>query len=169
MLAPWKKSNDRPRQCIIKQRCHSADKSLSCQSYGFPSSHIWRWELGDKEDWALKNQCYWTVMAGEDTWTSMDSKIRPVNLKGNQLWITIGRADAKAPILCLPDVKSWLTGKNTDAGKDWWQEEKGQQRMRWLGDITDSKDKSLSNLGKWWRTGKPGTLQSMGSQRVGRA
>ena len=69
----------------------------------------------------------------------LDSKeIKPVNSKGNQSGIFIRRTDAEAdaPILWPPDAKSWLTGKDPDAGKDWRQEEKGQQRMRWLDRIT---------------------------------
>ena len=73
-------------------------------------------------------------------------EIQPVNPKGNQSWIFIGRADAEAPILWLPDGKSWLIWKDTDAGKDWRWEEKGWQRMRWLDGITDWMDLSLSKL-----------------------
>ena len=79
----------------------------------------------------------------------MDSKeIKLVNSKGNHPWILIGRTDAKAetPILWSLDVKSQLIGKDPDAGKDWGQEEKGQQRMRWFVGITDSMDMSLSKL-----------------------
>ena len=65
---------------------------------------------------------------GEDSWESLDCKeIKPVNPKGNQSWIFIGRTDAEAetPVLWPPDVKNWLIGKDPDAGKDWRQEEKG--------------------------------------------
>ena len=79
----------------------------------------------------------------------LDSKeIKPVNPEANQPWIVIGRTDAeaKAPTLWPPDVMSWLTGKDPDAGKDWRQEEKGRQRMRLLDGITNSMDMSLSKF-----------------------
>ena len=97
-------------------------------------------------------------------------EIKPVHLKGNQPWIFTGRTDAEAETLILwpPDAKSRLFGKDSDAVKDWGQKDKGVQRMRWLDNISDSIDMSLSKLlgDKWW-TGKPSVLQSMGSERVG--
>ena len=77
-------------------------------------------------------------------------EIKPINPKGKQPWIFIGRIDAEAetPIFWPPDAKNWLIGKDPDAGKDWRQEEKGQQRIRWLDDITDSMDMGLSKLPK---------------------
>ena len=73
----------------------------------------------------------------------------------------------QAPILWPPNGKSWLIGKDSNAGKDWRQEERGWQRMRWVDGITDSMDMSLSKLRETWKKGKPGMLQSMGLQRVG--
>ena len=100
----------------------------------------------------------------------LDSKeIKPVSPKGNQLWIFIGRTDAKAvaPILWPPDVKSWLIGKDPDAGKDWMQGE-GDDRGwdDWMASPTQW-TWVWASPGRWWRTGKPGVLQSMMSQRVG--
>ena len=85
------------------------------------------WELDLKEDQALKNSCFQTVFLEKTLESPLDSKeIKPVSPKGNQPWIFIGRTDAKAesPVLCPPDLKIWLVGKDPDAGKDWRQEEK---------------------------------------------
>ena len=113
--------------CIKKQRHNFADKGPSSQSYGFPSSHVWIWELDHKEDWALKNWCFHTLVVEKIPESPLDSKeIKPVNSKGNKPWIFIGRADAEfeTPILWPPDVKSWLIGRDSDVGKDWGWEEK---------------------------------------------
>ena len=91
-------------------------------------SHVQMWEMDHNEGWVPKNWCFWTVVLKKNLESPMDSKeIKPVNPKGNQPWIFIGRTDAeaKAPVLWPPDGKSWLTGKDPDAGKDWGQEEKG--------------------------------------------
>ena len=98
------------------------------QSYGCSSSHVQMWELGHKEGWASKNWCFWTVVLEKTLESPLDSKeIKPVNTKGNQPWIFIGRTDAEAEALVLwpPDVKSQLIGKDPNAGKEWGQEEKG--------------------------------------------
>ena len=144
MLAPWKKSYEKP---IKKQRHHFAGRGVYSQSYVFSSSHVWMWELDHKEGWVMKNWYFQIVVLEKTLESSLDSKvIKPVNSKGNQPWMLIGRTDAEAPILWPPDVKSQLVGKDPDAGKDWRQEEKGQQRMRWFDDITDSMDMRLSKL-----------------------
>ena len=120
MLAPWKKSYDQPRQHIKKQRHHFANKDPSSQSYGFSSSHVWMWKL------YIKKAEHWRTDAFELwCWSPLDSKeIQPVHPKGNQSWIFLGRSDAEAeaPILWPPAVKSWPIRKDPDAGKDWGQE-----------------------------------------------
>ena len=136
MLAPWKKSYDKPRQHIKEQRHHFADKSLFSQSYGFSSSHLRMWELDHKESWAPKNWYFWTVVLEKTLESPLNSKeIQPVNPKGNQSWIFIGRTDAKAEttVLWLPDVKNWLIWKDPDAGKDWRQEEEGMIEDEMVG------------------------------------
>ena len=105
-----------------------ANKGLSSQSYGFSNSYVWMWGLDYKESWAPKNWCFWTAVLEKTLESPLDCKEKqPVHPKGNQSWIFIGRTDVEAetPILWPPDVKSWLTGKDPYAGKDWGQEEKG--------------------------------------------
>ena len=124
------------------------------------------WELGHKKSWALKNWCFWTVVSEKTPDSPLDCKeIKPVDPKGNQSWIFIGKTDAEAeaPILWPSDAKNWLTGKDPDAGKDW----------RWEKGMTDSWMASLTrwtwvwvSSGRWWWTGRPGVLQSMESQRA---
>ena len=133
---PWKKSYDEPRQHIKKKRHYFVNKSPSSQSYGFSSSHIWMWELDYKESWMQKNWCFWTVVLEKTPESPLNCKgIKPINPKGNQPWIFIGRTDAEAeaPILWPPDVKSQLIGKDPDAGKDWRQEEKGKTEEEMVG------------------------------------
>ena len=94
------------------------------------------WELDHKEGWAPKNWCFWTVLLEKTLESSLDcKKIKPVNPKWNQPCIFIGKTDAKAeaPILWLPDTKSWLIWKDPDAGKYWRQEEKGMTEDEMVG------------------------------------
>ena len=99
MLAPWKNSYDKPRQCIKKQRHHFANKGPYSQSYSFSSSHAWLWELDHKEGWAPKNWSFWTVVLEKTLESPLDCKIKPVNPKGDQPWVFIGRTDAEAEAL----------------------------------------------------------------------
>ena len=113
---------------ILKSRHYFVNKGPSSQSYGFSSSHVRMWELGHKEGWAPKNWCFWTVVLEKTLKSLLDCKeIKPVNPKGNQTWIFIGKTQAEAETLILwsSDVKSQLIWKDPDVGKDWRQEEKG--------------------------------------------
>ena len=126
MLAPWKKSYDQTRYHIKKQTHHFADKGPSSQVMVFPVV-MYGCELDHKEGWVLKNWCFQTVVLEKTPESPLDSKeIKPVNPKGNQPWILIGRTDteAEASVLLPVDAKSWLIGKYPGAGKDWLQEEK---------------------------------------------
>ena len=112
---------------VLKNR-DITDKGPYSQSYGFSISYVWIWELDHKEGWVPKNRCFRTVVLEKTFESPLDSKeIKPVNPKGNQPWIFIGRTDAVAEALILrpPDVKRHLIPKDPDAGKDWLQEETG--------------------------------------------
>ena len=107
------------------------------------------WELDCEEGWAPKNWCFWTVVLEKTPESPLDCKeIQPVHYKGDQSWVFIGRTDARAetPILWPPHVKSWLIGKDSDAGMDWGRRKRGQQRTKWLDVITNSMDMTLSEL-----------------------
>ena len=131
-----RKAMNKPRQHNRKQRHHFADKDPCSQSYGFSSSHVRMWELNHKEGWAPKNWCFRTVvLEKEKTLESpLDSKkIKPVDPKGNQHWIFIGRTDAEAPIPWSPDAKNQVIGKDPDAGEDWGQKENGVAKDEMVG------------------------------------
>ena len=122
------------------------------------------WELDCEESWVPRNWCFWTVVLEKTLESPLDCKeIQPVHSEGDQPWDFFGRTDAKAetPIFWPPHVKSWLIGKDSDAGRDWGQE-KGttEDEMAWWTWV-------WVNSGSWWWTGRPGMLQFMGSQRVG--
>ena len=158
-------------QHIKKWRHYFANKGPSSQGYGFSNSHVWMWELGYRESWAQKKRCFWTVVLEQTLESPLDcKKIQPVHPKGNQSWIFIGRTDVEAetPILWPPDAKNWLMGKRPwcwemlksggegdDRGWDGWMASTTQWAWVWV------------NSSSGWWTGRPGVLQSMGSQRVG--
>ena len=157
------------RQHIKKQRHYFVDKGPYSQSYGFSSTHVWMWELDYKESWVPKNWCFQTVVLEKTLESPLDCKeIQPVHPKGNQSWIFIGRTDAEtdSPILWPPDGKNWLIRKNPDTGQDWRQEEKGTTEDEMVGWHQIWWTWVWASSGSWWWTGKPGVLQSMGSQRI---
>ena len=155
MLAPWKKSYDQSRQHIKKQGHYFGNKGKSNQSYGFFSSHVWVWELGHREGWMLKNWCFWTVVLEKTLERPLDCKeIQPINPKGNQSWIFIGRTDVEAE---APTLASWYVsqfiGKDLDAGKTEAMRRRAWWRTRLLDGIINS-------------TWVCGVLWSMGLQKV---
>ena len=156
-----------PRQHIKKQRHHFADRSLYNQSYGFSSSHVQMWELDRKEGWVLKNWCFWTVVLEKTFESPLDSKaIKPVHPKGNQSWIFIGSADAEAeaPMWRCEEPTHWKIpwcwkrlktgGEGDDIGWNGWV----TSLTQWIWVCASSR--------RWWRTGKPGVLQSMELQSL---
>ena len=128
------------------------------------------WELDHKEGWVQKNWCFWTVVLEKTLESPLGCKeIQPVHPKGNQSWIFIGKTnvETEVPISGYLVRRANSLEKTLMLGKIEGGRRRGRQRLRWLDGITDLMDKSLSS-GSWWRTGKPGVLQSMGSQRVDR-
>ena len=120
---------------LLKSRHYFANKGLSSQSYSFSSSHVWMWELDYTESWAPKNWGFWTMMLEKTLESPLDCKeFQPVHPKGDQPWIFVWRTDAEAeaPIVWPPDEKNWLTGKDSDAGKD-WRQEKGTTKIEMVG------------------------------------
>ena len=135
MLAPWKKSYDQPRQHIQKQRYYFATKVRLVNAMVFPVV------MYGCESWTIKKAEHRRIDAfhygaREDSWDPLHCKeIQPVHSKGDQSWVFIGRIDVEAetPILWPPDAKSWLIGKDPDAGKDWRRGEKGMTEDEMVG------------------------------------
>ena len=123
------------------------------------------WELDCEESWAPKNWCFWTVLLEKTLKSLLDCKeIQPVNPKGNQSWIFIGRTDVEAetPVLWPPDVKSWFIWKEPDSGKDLRQEEKEMTEDEMFGWHYWLNGHEFGKLQQGW-TERPGMLQFMGS------
>ena len=151
MRAPWKKSYDKSRQHAEKQRYHLANKGPYSQNYGFSSSHLWMWEVDHKEGWAPKNWCFQTAVLENTLESPLDSKeIKPVDSKGNQPWIFIGKTDAKAeaPILWPTHWKRLWCWKRLRAGR-------GRDDIGWDGWMASSTQWAWvwANSGRQWRTG----------------
>ena len=167
MLAPRKKSYDQPRQHIKKQRDYFANKG----PLWFSSSHVWLWELDYKKSWALMNLWFWIVVLERTLESPLDCKeIQSVHPKGNQSWIFIGRTDAEAeaPIIWHLMWRANSLQKTLMLGRIEGRRRRGRQRLRWLDGIMPQWTWVWTNSGRSWRTGKPGVLQSTGSQSVGR-
>ena len=169
MLAPWKESSGHPGQHIKKQRQYFANKGPSSQSYGFSSSHMWMWELDCKENWVLKNWCFWTVVLEkilESPLGNMEiqaflKELSPeYSLEGLMLKLKlqyfghlIQRTDSFEKTLMLGKIEG---GRR-----------RGQQRMRFLDASLTQWTWTWVNSGSWWWTGKPGVLQSLGHKESG--
>ena len=124
------------------------------------------WELDYKESWTLKNWCFWTVVLEKTLESPLDcNEIQPLHPKGDQSWVFIGRTDVEAetPILWPPDEKSWLIWKDPSAWKD-WRQEKGMTEDEMVGSYHRLNGNGFGWTRSWWWTGRPGVLQSMGSQ-----
>ena len=142
---PWQ-----TRKYIKKQRHYFADKGPSSQSCSFSSSHIQMWKLDHKESWAPKNWCFWNVVLEKTLESPLDCKeIKPVNPKGNQSWIFIGRTDAEAPVLChlMWRTDDWKRpwcwerlkagGEGDDRGWDGWMASLTQWTWVWASSVGD--------------------------------
>ena len=126
---------------------------------------LWR-KLSAEELMLQLMKNWWTVVLEKTLESPLDSKeIQPVHCKGDQSWVFIGRTDATAetPVLWPPHAKGWLIGKDPDAGRDWGQKEKDRGWDGWMASSTRWTWVWV-NSGSWWRTGRPGVLQFMGSQ-----
>ena len=164
MLDPWKKRYDKPRQHIKKQRYHFADKGPSSQSYAFSNSHILMWELDHKESWASKYWCFWTTVLEKTLKRSNQSilkEIRPdYSLEGLMLKLKLQYFSHLMPPVELIYLKrSWCWERLKAGG------EGGERWDSWLASPTWWTWVRV-NSGSWQCSGKPGMLQSMGSQRV---
>ena len=150
---------------ILKSRHHFGDKGPYSQSYGFSSCHVRMWELDHKEGWVQKNWCFWTVVLEKTLESPLDSKIKPVNPKGNQSWIFIGRTDAEAEasntlVTWCEELthwkKSWCwerlraRGEGGDRGWDGWMASPTQWTWVW------------ANSRRWWRQGRLACYSSWG-------
>ena len=155
MIASWQESYDKPRWHVKKQRHHFADKCPIVKAMVLPVVMLQMWELDHKEERVLKNCCFQAVVLEQTLKSPLDSKeIKPLNHKGNQPWIFIGRTDAEAgvPMLWPPNAKSWLIGKDPNAGKDWGQQKKGAtegEMVGWHHQLNEHEFEQTPRDGDW--------------------
>ena len=141
------KGYDKPRQHIKKQKYHFADKGPSSQSNDFSSSHVQMWELDYKEGWVPKNWYFWAVVLEKTLESPLHSKeIKPGNPKENQPWIPLEGLMLKLQYFGHLMQRANSLEKTLMLGKMEGRKGSGQQRMRWLGGITESMNMSLSKL-----------------------
>ena len=123
---PWEGGErEEEKEIFLPWPVLTANKGLLVKAMVSP---VVMWELDCEESWVPKNWCFWTVMLEKTLESPLDCKeIQPVHSKGDQSWVFFVRTDVKAetPVLWPPHVKSWLIGKDCDAGRDWGQEQKG--------------------------------------------
>ena len=147
-----------------------ANKGPSSQSYGFSSSHVWMWELDHKESWAPKNWCFWACDIGEDSWESLGLQGDPASSSQRKSVLNIHWKDwrwswnSNTLATWCEELTHWKRpwcwerlkagGEGDDSGWDGWMALPTWWTWVWV------------SFGSWWWTGKPGVLQSMGSQRV---
>ena len=134
MLQDMSTSSTQRSWCLFSSSSHR--NRMMSDYHAFSSGHVWLWELDYKESWALKNWCFWTVVLEKTLEGPLHCKeIQPVHPKGDQSWVFFGSTDieAETPILWPPNAKSWLIGKDPEAGKDWGQEEKGMTEDKMVG------------------------------------
>ena len=136
-----------------------------CESWTIKKAEHRRIDSFELWCWRRLLRVPWTARRSNQ---SLVKEISPY-IQENHSWIFIGGTDAKAETLVLwpPHAKSWLIGKDSDAGRDWGRRRRGRQNMRWLDVITGSMVWVWVNSGKWWWTARPAVLWFMGSQRVG--
>ena len=183
-LQPWNK----PRQHIKKQRYHFADKGSSSQSYGFSSSHAWVWEWDHREGWEPRNWCFWTVVLEKTPESLLDSKpgsnqsiLKEINQNcgvGEDSWEPHGLQGDPTSVLGV-HWKDWCWSWNSNTLATWCEEPTHWKRP-WCWEILraggEGDDRGwdgwmalsaqwtrvCANSRRWWRTGNPGVLQSMG-------